>query len=221
MNFETPKKIVFFGDSVTEGCFELYPASYGFDTVRRPEKAYPAIVTRALKEKYGENAVTVNAGRSGDNSKKGLARIEADALSQKPDLVTVAFGLNDIFRPAEFEKNYEEILRKISSSGAKTIVITPNMLCAYIHPEILPESMKVAVSAVRAQTDGTLDLIHSLSVSLAEKYGATVCDVYLYWKNLYLQGADTTAMLANFINHPSPQMHEETARLLLEAIENI
>ena len=57
MNFETPKKIVFFGDSVTEGCFELYPASYGFDTVRRPEKAYPAIVTRALKEKYGENAV--------------------------------------------------------------------------------------------------------------------------------------------------------------------
>ena len=66
MNFETPKKTVFFGDSVTEGCFELYPTDYGFDTVRRPENAYPAIVTRALKEKYGENAVTVNAGRSGD-----------------------------------------------------------------------------------------------------------------------------------------------------------
>ena len=221
MNFETPKKIVFFGDSVTEGCFELYPASYGFDTVRRPENAYPSLVTEALKRKYGDNVTAINAGKSGDNAKRGLARIEADVLSQKPDLVTVAFGLNDIFRPAEFEKNYEEILRKISSSGAKTIVITPNMLCTYIHPEILPEAMKVAVSAVRAQTDGTLDSIHFLSVSLAEKYGATVCDVYLYWKNLYLQGADTTAMLANFINHPSPQMHEETARLLLETIENI
>ena len=56
---------------------------------------------------------------------------------------------------------------------------------------------------------------------LAENYDATVCDVYLYWKNLYSRGVDTTAMLANFINHPSPQMHEETARLLLEAIENI
>lgn len=221
MNFETPKKIVFFGDSVTEGCFELYPASYGFDTVRRHENAYPSLVTEALKRKYGDNVIAINAGKSGDNAKRGLARIEADVLSQKPDLVTVAFGLNDIFRPAEFEKNYEEILRKISSSGAKTIVITPNMLCTYIHPEILPEAMKVAVSAVRAQTDGTLDSIHFLSVSLAEKYGATVCDVYLYWKNLYLQGADTTAMLANFINHPSPQMHEETSRLLLETIESI
>lgn len=221
MNFETPKKIVFFGDSVTEGCFELYPASYGFDTVRRPENAYPSLVTEALKRKYGDNVIAINAGKSGDNAKRGLARIEADVLSQKPDLVTVAFGLNDIFRPAEFEKNYEEILRKISSSGARTIVITPNMLCTYIHPEILPEAMKVAVSAVRAQTDGTLDSIHFLSVSLAEKYGATVCDVYLYWKNLYSQGADTTAMLANFINHPSPQMHEETSRLLLETIESI
>ena len=178
-------------------------------------------MTRALKEKYGENAVTVNAGRSGDNSKKGLARIEADVLSLRPDIVTVAFGLNDIFRPDGFEENYGEILHKISLSGARVIVVTPNMLCTYIHPEILPEAMKVAVSAVRAQTDGTLDLIHSLSVSLAEKYGATVCDVYLYWKNLYSRGVDTTAMLANFINHPSPKMHEETARLLLEAIENI
>lgn len=221
MNFETSKKIVFFGDSVTEGCFELYPASYGFDTVRRPEKAYPSFVTEALKRKYGDNVTAINAGKSGDNAKRGLARIEADVLSQKPDLVTVAFGLNDIFRCAEFEKNYEEILRKISSSGAKTIVITPNMLCTYIHPEILPEAMKVAVSAVRAQTDGALDSIHFLSVSLAEKYGATVCDVYLYWKNLYSRGVDTTAMLANFINHPSPQMHEETSRLLLETIENI
>lgn len=221
MNFETPKKIVFFGDSVTEGCFELYPASYGFDTVRRPEKAYPSLVTESLKRKYGENVVAINAGRSGDNAKRGLARVETDVLSQKPDVVTVAFGLNDIFRPAEFEKNYEEILRKISSSGAGTIVITPNMLCTYIHPEILPEAMKVAVSAAKAQTDGTLDSIHLLSVSLAEKYGAAVCDVYLYWKNLYSQGADTTVLLANFINHPSPQMHKETARLLLETIESI
>ena len=60
------------------------------------------------------------------------------------------------------------------------------MLCTYIHPEILPEAMKVAVSAVRAQTDGTLDLIHSLSVSLAEKYGATVCDVYFVTGKIYI-----------------------------------
>ena len=221
MNFETPKKIVFFVDSVTEGCFELYPASYGFDTVRRPEKAYPSLVTEALKRKYGNNVIAINAGKSGDNAKKGLARIEADVLSQKPDIVTVAFGLNDIFRPAEFEKNYEEILRKIFSSGAEAIVITPNMLCTYIHPEILPEAAKVAASAVKAQADGTLESICNVSISLAKKYGFLVCNAYLYWKNLYSQGRDTTVLLSNFINHPCPQMHSETARLLLEVFESI
>lgn len=221
MNFEAPKKIVFFGDSVTEGCFEFYPASYGFDTVRRPEEAYPSLVTDALKRKYGDNVIAINAGKSGDSAKNGLARIEADVLSQKPDLVTVAFGLNDIFRPSEFEKSYEEILRKISLSGAEAIVITPNMLCTYIHPEILPEATKVATSAVRAQTDGTLESIYNVSISLAEKYGFSVCNAYLYWKNLYLQGKDTTAMLSNFINHPCPRMHSETARLLLKTVESI
>ena len=95
------------------------------------------------------------------------------------------------------------------------------MLCTYIHPEILPEAAKVAASAVKAQADGTLESRCNVSISLAKKYGFLVCNAYLYWKNLYSQGRDTTVLLSNFINHPCPQMHSETARLLLEVFESI
>ena len=33
-------KLAFLGDSITEGCFEFYPCSYGFETQRHPEDGY-------------------------------------------------------------------------------------------------------------------------------------------------------------------------------------
>lgn len=74
----------FFGDSVTEGCFELYPTSYGFDTVRHPDKAYPSLVTHVLKEKYGENIISINAGLSGDSSKTDLKERSATFCRTNP-----------------------------------------------------------------------------------------------------------------------------------------
>lgn len=221
MDFNSQKKIVFFGDSVTEGCFELYPTSYGFDTVRHPDKAYPSLVTRTLKEKYGENIISVNAGRSGDSSKNGLERTERDVLSQKPDIVTIAFGLNDIFRPEHFEKSINGILEKITASGAKTVLVTPNMLNTYIHEETLPSALKVARTAMAAQTDGTLEQIYLQSLSAAKRFGTEVCDVYLFWKNLYSQGVDITSLLVNKINHPCEKMHIKTAEMLLQTIEKL
>ncbi len=221
MDLNSPKKIVFFGDSVTEGCFELYPTSYGFDTVRHPDKAYPSLVTHVLKEKYGENIISINAGLSGDSSKNGLERTERDVLSHKPDIVTIAFGLNDIFRPEHFEKSINGILKKITASGAKAVLVTPNMLNTYIHEETLPSALKVARTAMAAQTDGTLDQIYLQSLFAAKHFGAEVCDVYLFWKNLYFQGVDITSLLVNKINHPCEKMHIKTAEMLLQTIEKL
>ena len=44
-------KIAFFGDSVTEGCFEIYPCSYGFETVKRPEDGDAVKTIKALRQK--------------------------------------------------------------------------------------------------------------------------------------------------------------------------
>ena len=43
-------KIVFLGDSITEGCFELFQTETGFDTVRDPERGYVSILRRRLQQ---------------------------------------------------------------------------------------------------------------------------------------------------------------------------
>ena len=43
-------KLAFIGDSITEGCFEFYPCSYGFETVRRPEDGYAEKTVKALRK---------------------------------------------------------------------------------------------------------------------------------------------------------------------------
>ena len=45
-----------------------------------------------------------------------------------------------------------------------------------------------------------------------------VCDAYQYWKELAASGVDTTARLANHINHPDAGMHTVFAQLLAAMI---
>lgn len=220
MNSGNHTTVVFFGDSVTEGCFELFPASCGFDTVRAPEKAYVSKLSSMLAAKYGANRYTlINAGVSGNNAAMGLTRIENDVLSHSPDIVTVAFGLNDVFgSPERYEKNLGLIFKKIYDAGARAILLTPNMMNTYIHPATLPEAVRVAEKTAAAQNSGKLDSFVQKAKDVAAGYGADVCDVYLYWKNLYNSGVDTTELLINRINHPSEEMHAVTAELLMNTL---
>lgn len=223
MKFDRRKTIVFLGDSVTEGCFALYPTDYGFDTFREPEKCFVTKVKNALTVKYGEENVNViNAGVSGDTTMKALLRFERDVMQYSPDVVVTATGLNDIFRDMNtYAECYRELAERVKGSGAKHIVMTPNMLNTYVHPETLPCSLKVASSTVEKQKDGTLDSIVEIQRKTATEFGAALCDVYLFWKKLYSSGVDTTALLANYINHPCEEMHGEAARLVLDVIESL
>ncbi len=75
------RTIVAFGDSVVQG----WHASEG----------WPSILGRRLVA--GGQAVEVfNTGRTGDTALDGLSRLDGDVLSKDPDLVLLAFGLNDM-----------------------------------------------------------------------------------------------------------------------------
>ena len=215
--------IVFLGDSVTEGCFELYPTEYGFDTFRRPEKCFATKTKAMLEAKYGaENIKVINAGISGDSTLKALNRFETDVLPHSPDIVVTATGLNDIFRGSEgFETYYRELSDKVKACGAKQIVMTPNMMNTYVHPDTLPCSLKVANATAEKQNNGTLDAIADTERNIAAENGAAVCDVYLFWKNLYNSGEDTTVLLSNYINHPNEKMHETAAKLVFDTIVSL
>jgi len=97
------QNVICFGDSLTQGV----GAENGED--------YPSLLTRQLAYPV------INAGRSGDTSRDGLARLDRDVLDQNPRLVIVLFGGNDFFRQvplSETRKNVEEIVKRIQDHGA-------------------------------------------------------------------------------------------------------
>lgn len=218
-NAETPDRaaalIACLGDSVTHGCFEVFKNRFGkVDTVYRPESGYPARLRRRLNLLYPASAVNVlNAGVSGDSSAGGLRRLERDVLSHLPDLVTVNFGLNDAMGGRNALSNYRANMRalfsRILDSGAECMLVTPNRMCSYVsHALSDPDLRAIAASAAEIQTGGTLDAFVEAAREEARRLNVPIADAYRVWNRLERSGADTTALLANAINHPIPEMHE-------------
>jgi lysophospholipase L1-like esterase/predicted esterase len=115
---EGHRTIVCFGDSVTG----VYYHTGGL-------RAYPELLETALKHVTGNNDICViNAGRSGDSTQDALARIDADVLSTKPDIVVVSFGLNDMTRLSQeqFRANLVTIAARCRDAGAQVVFSTPN-----------------------------------------------------------------------------------------------
>ncbi len=127
--------ILAFGDSLTAG-FGL-PAGQSF-----PEQLEQALRARGIE------ARVVNAGVSADTTAGGLARLDW-SLADKPDLVILELGANDMLRgiePSEVRSNLDKMIAKIKASGAKLLLVgmraTPNWGKEYkkefdrIYPEL-------------------------------------------------------------------------------------
>lgn len=90
--------IAFLGDSVTQGCFEIYETEQGYvETIFDKSSAYHKRLEEMPSMLYPNVPINIiNAGISGDTSWGGAERLDRDVLSHNPDLVVVCFGLNDI-----------------------------------------------------------------------------------------------------------------------------
>ena len=85
-----PVKIVFLGDSITQGCFEGDPAPDDEQYI------YHSRFVSMLQEQYPNAKIDkINAGISGNTAGMGLYRLKKDVLDKRPDLCVVCFGLND------------------------------------------------------------------------------------------------------------------------------
>lgn len=203
------------GDSVTHGCFEVFINHNGtIDTVYRPADGYVSRLQRRLNDYYPSAAVSMlNAGVSGDSAVGGLARLERDVLSHNPDLVIVNFALNDAMGGLEKLPAYEEamssIMERVLASGAECMLLTPNRMCAYVQPSLGHEILiRIAEDASNIQNGGVLDAYVDAARAIARRHGVPVADANAFWNRLQEAGADTTAMLSNAINHPTPDAHE-------------
>ena len=223
----SPVTIGFLGDSVTNGCFEVYPAMTdhgedGFDVVFDPENGYPAIFRRMLTLLYPKAQINiVNAGISGDSAPGGLARMDRDLLAYHPDLTVVCYGLNDsghgdagipIYRDA-----LTAIIRRLQEVGSEVILMTPQPICTRVHSQLRGEALReLAAKLAAASSEGVFDRYMQAARAAAKDTGIPLCDVYAKWMAMYQNGVDITDLLANYLNHPIRRMHHLFASSLMD-----
>jgi len=111
-NAKTATSILLFGDSIIAG--------YGLSG----EDSLSVRLENQLKEE-GYNAEVVNAGVSGDTTSSGLSRIKWILSKNKPDLVVLALGGNDVLRgfsPSITRKNLDKMLKILSDENIDVIL---------------------------------------------------------------------------------------------------
>ncbi len=108
-----PIAVAGLGDSLTYG----WMVEQGF---------FDRFMDRAISRFSGSEVTRLNAGVPGDTAAGGLGRL-GRVLSARPDLLTVQFGLNDLYGgvPVEsFEHDLGDIVRRTVEAGAFPVLVT-------------------------------------------------------------------------------------------------
>ncbi|EDM37422.1 hypothetical protein PBAL39_09771 [Pedobacter sp. BAL39] len=115
-----PKKIIFFGDSITQA--GVAPGGY------------VDLIKKALEPSKYE---VIGAGIGGNKVYDLYLRMEEDVLVKKPDVVVIYVGVNDVWHKQsshtgtdydKFIKFYQALINKIQTNGAKVVVCTPAVI---------------------------------------------------------------------------------------------
>jgi len=106
------EKVVLFGDSLMAG--------YGL-----PKEHHLSVVLESDFKKDGININVINGSVSGSTSSGGLNIAEWSLSEPGIDLIILGLGANDMLRgikPAETEKNLEEIIKIANNKNIKIII---------------------------------------------------------------------------------------------------
>ena len=118
------KKVIFFGDSITEAGV-------------RPGGYIQLMDSLIAIEKKSADYELVGAGVSGNKIYDLYLRIEEDVIIKHPDIVLIYVGVNDVWHKAssgtgtdynKFGRFYEAVVKKIQAAGAKVIICTPAVI---------------------------------------------------------------------------------------------
>ena len=162
----------------------------------------------------------LNAGVAGDNAPMAVARLERDIMTHKPHICVVNFCLNDLSETVEeYTAALREIFTRLMAADIRPILLTPSMLNTYVHPDTIPMYKDFAAVTAAWHQSGLMDTYVEAAKALAAELGVAVADAYAKWKALEAEGMDVTANLANYINHPSRELHQIFADALFETLD--
>ncbi len=118
------KRIIFFGDSITQ----QGAATGGF---------IPRIDSMCRLENKSGEFEFIGAGVSGNKVYDLYLRMDEDVLTKNPDVVVIFIGVNDVWHKVssgtgtdadKFERFYNAILKKLKEKNIKVILCTPAVI---------------------------------------------------------------------------------------------
>ena len=212
-----PVLIVAFGDSVTQG----YTAHATIDH----DQVYHARLKRRLETTHPLTTFSViNAGAAGHTVQDALERLERDVIRHNPDLLIVAFGLNDAAHGGfegvqRFKADLNRLLERVETgTGAQVLLVTPSFMLQQTNAHIHPEELVYVAGLLPLQRGGVIAAYATAIRQIGQMRHLPVADVYAAWERAALAGINTDDWLSNGLNHPTSEAHAITADLLFELI---
>lgn len=204
-------RILFQGDSITD-CGRSRDNDWFKGT------GYPLRVTGELNFEHPGEYEFINRAISGNRIVDLYARIKADFINLKPDILSIHVGVNDVWHEVEmqngvdaekFERIYDMLLSEIKEAlpGVKII-----LLGAYVTKSTATEECwDVFSSEVKKRAESTK--------RLAEKYGCVFVDIQKKFDEAIERHPEPYWTVEGV--HPSEAGHELMKRAWLEAFEKI
>jgi lysophospholipase L1-like esterase len=208
MSFQTAtkKKVIFFGDSITQAGV----TANGYIT---------KVGEMAAKDKKSGQFEFIGAGIGGNKVYDLYLRVDEDVLAKNPDIVVIYIGVNDVWHKAssgtgtdydKFEKFYYALLKKFQARNIKVVVATP------------------AVIGERNdntnQMDGDLNRYSNLIRSIAEKNSLPLVDlrkVFLEYSKDNNPENKEQGILTNDRVHLNDKGNELVAAEMWKAIQSV
>lgn len=156
---DNPTRVVFFGDSITEA--GVQPGGY---IVKMREML--------ATDGKGDDYDLIGAGISGNKVYDLYLRLEKDVLAQKPDIVVIYVGVNDVWHKRmmgtgtdadKFGRFYEALISKMREAGIRLVLCTPACIGE-------------KTDCTNPQ-DGEINQYAQIIRDLAETYKCTLCDL--------------------------------------------
>ena len=200
------QKLVMIGDSITDCGRRAGPhAPYG--------AGYVSMVRNLLLARYpGYDLVIENRGIGGNTVRDLEARWQADVLDEKPDVLSVKIGINDVWRfvtnrfdeavsIGEYESTYRELLRLTKEQCGSQLIL--------VDPYVLETDRQ---DPFRAMVDRYIASVHGL----AEEFGAVSVRTQDAFDQVLAE--QPSEFWADDRVHPFPYGHAVIARAFLRAI---
>jgi len=192
-----PLSVMLSGDSITYGA----NASKVVDSPPH-QPPYPELLAAGLESVHGSHVVVYNNGQGGWRASRGRLHAERFRLGkQQPDLVIIAYGMNDLSArdPEQYREDVEGIMEVIRQDSPETEFILIATMIGNPEWSRLPRGQFARYQQALKELSGP---------------GVAFADMTSIWQELLERKGyyDTTG---NGVNHPNDYGHRIYAQVLL------